>query len=103
MLRTKLDIENAKIAISKYKKELDNLIISVCRKGLQLAKKGGDIAIEFNIFINQFRVRDKDYNSLEIRLKPYESEEFNRDGGESLINYYKKQIKIAKEMLILFG
>ncbi len=103
MLRTKIDIENAKIAISKYEKELDNLILSVCRKSIQLAKKGGDKAIEFHTHVNQFSVRDKDFKSIELRLKLYEWEEFNSDGGESTIIYYKEQIKIAKKMLSSFS
>ncbi len=101
-IRTKQDLENTKIAIKKYENELSGIIAKCCKSAFTKSRKESDFNLEFFSSKEgahlQLRDRTCDVKS-EIRLRNYDFESINYDGGENLIDYFKEQIIKANEML----
>ncbi len=102
MLRTAVDIENAKIAIKVLEKTFFKLIADIYKLASKEAIKQ---SFEFNLELmaheitSTLQLRDKSSNvTCEIRLSMYDFEKRDFSGGERTILFYKEQIKNAQRM-----
>lgn len=103
MLRTKQDIENAKVAVKKFDSDLHKKLNQVFKLAVQLAKKPVEVNVQIwhhGIMFHGFGI-DISSPFHRVRLELYEWEHFDYDGGENIIDYYKNQIAIIERWLEL--